>query len=369
MSRVFFADARCDVLSENLLLKTEMLFNASGIRKIIYKGDSVAVKIHPGESGTTAYLRPCFVGKVVDLVKGLGGAPFVIETTGLGGQRIIVESYLRAAARNGFTEETIGCKIVITDGQEEEGIKIQIEGAELREVEIPKAIADADALIVLSHGRGHASCGFGGAIKNLGMGCVSKRAKLAIHELTKPDYDQSLCSGCGWCERVCRWNAIAVRKGKAEFVGDRCVGCSACSQFVACKPGALRLPRERRERLQTRIADAAAAVIKSLAGEKVGFINFLLDITKRCDCSSITDTPIVQDIGVLASLDPVSIDRASIDLINGSVGLLQSAAEEFGVCNPNTDKFARIFDVDPAVQLRNLENLGFGTTKYELVKL
>jgi len=238
MSEVFFFDYS---KGENTLSGMESLCRESGILKLIPKGGAVAVKLHMGELGNTTYIRPVFVRRVVDLIRKAGGKPFVTDTTALyPGGRNTQSKYLFTAAFNGFVKESVGAPIVIADGDGYEGISVTVEnvvkGCQLKEVKIATKIYQADFLLLLSHVKGHMITGFGGAVKNLGMGCVTKEAKREQHRLNPPLLDESKCNGCEACIEVCPSEAIMMQQGKAKRDLEKCIHCSTCLVPRPLKP-------------------------------------------------------------------------------------------------------------------------------------
>lgn len=357
---VYLAGARSRDFGQEIFRGLEKLFSSVNP---VEEGDRVAIKIHPGVYGSVYYIRPCYIRKIADLVKDAGGKPFVIETVALTGDRKSRKRYEEAANKNGFSKDSLGCRLVI-DGS---GVLCRVNGREIRKIEVSKEIKEADSLLVVSRAKGHVTSGYGGCIKNLGMGCISPSGKMILHEVTKPSFYPSKCKGCGRCAGFCRSVASAAisMNGFPEIDMERCIGCAACA-LLCCRSGALRVSVKQRKRFQLRLADAAACVLGCFERGKYAFFNFLLDVTLRCDCSLLTDVPLVKNIGILASRDPVAVDNASIDLIDSEEGMENSEAERM---LPGEHKFRKIFGIDPKVQMRCLSKLGFGKMRYELKSL
>jgi len=356
-SKVLFFDYS---RGRNILQGIEALFTGLGFGGMV--GGSVAVKLHMGELGNTAYIRPVFVWRVASLVKKAGGRPFITDTTtNYPGERDTTEKYLATAACNGFAESTIGAPVVIADANGDAGISIpignSIEGCRIREVKVASKIYGASSLLVLSHVKGHELTGFGGAIKNLGMGCVIKETKRAQHMVNSPLLDESHCNGCGRCAKVCPPQAITMSQGKPSRDLARCIFCSTC--LFVCPSDAWLWPQEAKERLQVELAHSAAAVFSKFTG-KIGFINFVQDVTPMCDCTAPSGRPVVADVGILASYDPVAIDKASLDLID-QAPLVSGATE----ARP-PDLLGKMHGVSSLVQLKVAEKLGMGSLDYEL---
>ena len=359
MSDVYFLDY---AKGGSILRGMRDLLTMSSLADAMSPQRSVAIKLHMGELGNVTYIRPFFVRRVADLVKRAGGEPFVTDTTALyPGARGTPERYLATAAANGFTEASIGAPVVIAD-EGDDGIAVAIEspvdGCELTQIMVASKIHHADSMLVLSHAKGHMQTGFGGAIKNLGMGCVTQEGKAASHSANTPVFDESKCDGCGLCVEACPRDALVLAEGRIMRDMTRCMGCSSC--LFTCPMDAFEFPPGASDRLQVNVAHAAYAVLKNLKG-KVGFINFVQDVTPQCDCAAPAGKPVVQDVGILASLDPVAIDKASIDLIDQAPVVVSPAP-----ASP-PDLLGKIYGIDSLVQLRAAERLGLGKLEYNLI--
>jgi uncharacterized Fe-S center protein len=362
MARVYFLDYS---KNRNILQAMKDLFTKSSLDRTIPGQGSVAVKMHMGELGNITYLRPIFVRRVVDLIKKAGGEPFVTDTTTLyAGGRNTPERYLATAASNGFVEASIGAPVLIADDDGDEGVAVAVESpvasCELRDIRVATRIYHADSLMVLSHVKGHMQTGFGGTIKNLAMGCVTKKSKMAQHAANAPALNESRCDGFGSCVDACPTNALSIVEGKPVRDMQLCTNCSEC--IFSCPNGALSWPEGAKEQLQANIAHAAWAVLKKF-DRRVGFINFIQDVTPQCDCASPAGLPIVQDVGILASLDPVAIDKASLDLIDQAPLIVSPAPAR------PPDLLGRMHHTDSLVQLRTAERLGLGSLEYRLVTI
>lgn len=362
MSQVVFLDYSKET---EILPGIDALCRASGILGSISKGDSVAVKLHMGELGNVTYIRPTFVRRVVDLVKKRGAKPFVTDTVSLyPGARSNEKKYISTAAYNGFVRETLGAPIVIADGDGDEGRTVtlgkSVQGCGLVDVEVAAGVYEADFLLVVSHVKGHMITGFGGAVKNLGMGCVTKSSKREQHRVNPPLLDDSICDGCGSCLEACPVDALSMLDGRPQRDPDRCIYCSTC--LFACGRKALHWERKSKERFQVYLAHAAAAVVHGFE-RRVGFLNFVQDVTPHCDCAAPAGKALFADVGILASTDPVALDKASLDLID--------KARMIGC--PNTmsgpDKLGKWHQVDSLVQLRTAQALGVGMLDYRLKAL
>ncbi len=362
MSKVFLFDYSKE---GRVLPGIKSLFRESALLEMIPQGGLVAVKMHMGELGNITYIRPVFVRRVVDLIKRTGGKPFVTDTTALyPGSRDTESKYLSTAVFNGFSEESLGAPVVIADGDGYEGVLVPIgsavKGCELKEIKIAAKIYQADFLLLLSHVKGHMITGFGGAIKNLAMGCVTKEAKREQHRMNPPLLDESKCDGCEKCVEVCPTAAIIIEEGKPVRDLEKCLHCSTC--LFECPSGALFWERSNKEQFQVYLAHAASAVMQRFKG-KIGFINFVQDVTPQCDCASPSGKAIIPDIGILASLDPVAIDKASFDLIDQAPTVFSTTP----LIPP--DRLGKLHQVDSLVQLTVAQRLGLGSLGYQLITL
>jgi len=330
-------------------------WDAAGLSGLVGPGDLIALKVHFGEEGNHNYVRPHLLAPLAERVKAAGGRPFWTDTNTLYvGARSNAVDHLALAAAHGFTLEATGAPVIIADGLTgREEVRVRVDGRHSRDVGIAPAVAECDALVALSHATGHLVTGFGGAIKNLGMGCSSRKGKLYQHSVVKPRVHAATCTGCGACLEWCPVGAIALVEGKACIDPKACIGCGEC--LAACRPGAVRFQwRMASSGLQERMAEQAAGVLKRLAG-RVGCLTFVMDVGKDCDClPSRPEEVLLPAAGVLASRDPVAIDQAALDLIARHLG---RPIQEAG------------YAIDPAPQLDAAEALGIGTRAHDLVRV
>jgi len=366
--KVYFTNLRTKP-SVNLLKKLENLVKKAGIDQIDFDKKLVAVKIHFGEPGNLAYLRPNYAARIVSLLKSKGAVPFLTDSNTLySGRRANAPSHLEAAFENGYNPLATGCPVIIADG---------IRGTEYREVEvnlelcrsakIGSAIADADVVISMNHFKGHELTGFGGALKNLGMGSASVGGKLFLHSGSSPHIYEKNCTGCRVCEKYCAHDAIKVGKDKIAHIDyEKCVGCGQC--VAVCQYDAARVTwQNSSETVCRRITEYAYAVVK----DKPSFhINFIIDISPNCDCWDVNDYPIVPDIGFAASFDPVALDKACADLVMKAPALPGSV-----ICEENNnddmrgkDKFKHAHpDTQWQAGIDHGVKTGLGSSEYELV--
>lgn len=361
MSNVFLS--RFSGQHKSWLTKTEGLFDRAGFASLIKPGDIVAVKVHFGERGNTAFLPPIYVRRVVDKIKAAGGKPFVTDANTLYvGTRSNAVDHIRTAIENGFSYATVGAPLVIADGiNGKDYVTVEIEGKHIREAKIGSAAFHADAMIVLSHFKGHELTGFGGALKNVGMGLGCRSAKQVMHSDVLPQVDPEVCEACGECVEWCPAEAIAV--GTAAMIdATKCIGCGECT--VTCSFQAIMVNWKTEPHIiQEKIAEYTWAAVKDKPG-KVGYLNFVMNVSPDCDCWGWNDAPIVPDIGIAASLDPVAIDQACADLVNTTRGIPGRLAS---IDDP--DKFALVTGIDWRPLLAHGEALGLGSRSYNLVEV
>lgn len=367
--KVYFADMRASSRHESLPQKVNKLFRAAGFGELVGKDELVAVKLHFGEKGGTAFIHPVLVRQVVDRVKEAGGKPFLTDTNTLYvGTRANSVDHIQTALENGFSYATVNAPIIIADGLFGKNyVEIPLNGNHFDSVKIGSDIANADGMIVMSHTKGHIVTGFGGTIKNLGMGCGNRGGKQMMHSSLKPKVAEQGCKACNTCLKWCPADAILiVDKKKAEIDHAKCIGCGECT--VVCPTKAIKIQwKSETVDVQERMAEYAWGAVKEKQG-KVGFFNFVMNVTPDCDCNSWSDAYIVNDVGILASTDPVAIDQAAIDLINAQAGLRGTRLEKN--LEPGADKFKGVYpETDHEAQLRHAEKLGMGSREYELVAL
>jgi len=363
------------------------------LEDIISPGDVVAIKIHFGERYTRCYIRPIYVRKVVDKIKELGGKPFVCDTLFSGGKvlydenneplwsRRALEEGLQTAAMNGFTHETMGCPVIFADAPKGlKSVTFDFNGKYIKKIYMAPAIAEADVLLSLAHFKCHDCMSVGGALKNLALGCSSKQGKWWIHHNAKLEINPEKCDGCGKCIPACPANAIVMEKSKARIIPEKCIDCGVCVDYCPKKAFMSKSFPNIREQ-QARIGETAAGIIKYFEG-KCAFINLAIDIVPLCDCDPFVGIPIVPDLGVFSSKDPVAVDRACIDVANNSPGIPGSMAEVAGVMEKGAEKFNAIArlrwkatpgatDVAPdwRAMLDAAERAGAGTQRYDLIEV
>jgi len=382
-ARVWFMDSRVRSPVDSLELKARHLFEEAELYECFKPGDQVAIKVHWGEMLNTSYLRPNLIGVIIDEVKEHGGFPFVAEGTSLGfnSLRGTGYTYTSNGAAHGYNLATFGCPVISADGWTgTDDIEIDLpEGNILKRTFVSKPLATADAMIVVSHWKGHGAGGFGGAIKNLGIGCVSKRGKYLAHAGVDLEeevgVDPSKCPGteCPFsemCQAFCYTGAIRVDEGGLHFNRELCIFCSAaciCSYFggrAISSPVGRKYDLSYQERVEARFTDNALGVVKMIDSNNLAYVNYMIDVTPSCDCAMAADNQIVPNVGVFASRDPVAIDQACYDKMVEMQGLPDSQAEGMSV---GVDKLREILKFDPTIQLKVGAKIGLGRREYILV--
>ena len=353
-SQVYFiAGSRKDEPG-NLSKKFERLYLALGLDERIEKDAFVALKIHFGEKGNTGHIKPAWLGILVHRIRQRTRRAFFTDTNTLYvGQRSNAIDHLRLAAQHGFSLEKSGLPVHIADGligEDDEEIKAGLK--RIKTAKIAAGILHADWLICLSHLTGHVQTGVGGAIKNLGMGCASRAGKLEQHAEANPRISAKACRNCGICLDYCPAGAIIQKDGSAAIVNEKCIGCGEC--LVVCKFGAVKMRwGEDSGRLQEKMAEYAFTVWRHFKNQ-AAFINVLFQVTKDCDCMAGNQPAIVEDIGLLGSLDAVAVDKASVDL---------------AIKHGRKDVFRQGYEVDWSLQLKHGAAIGLGSLEYDLIEI
>ena len=367
-SKVYFADLRADV-HENLQQKLTRLMKTAGMGDIDFQDKFVAIKLHFGEPGNLAFLRPNWARTVADSVKERGGKPFLTDcnTLYVGGRKNALD-HMDSAMLNGFNPMTTGCQIIIGDGLKgSDEVEVPVVGGEyVKNAKIGRAVMDADVFISLTHFKGHEEAGFGGCLKNIGMGCGSRAGKMEQHNAGKPHVAQKHCIGCGQCRKICAHGAPIIENGKAHIDHDRCVGCGRC--IAVCPKDAVRIDwDETTTNLNCKIAEYTKAVVD---GRPCFHISLVIDVSPNCDCHAENDMAIVPNVGMFASFDPVALDMACVDAVNAQTPLRGSAADDAHAKAHVHDHFQRLHpDTNWRSCLEHGEKIGIGTREYELIKI
>lgn len=370
-SKVYFTDFRTRV-GVSLTEKLQRLIKKAGITDIDMDGKFVAIKMHFGELGNLSYLRPNYAKAVADVVKECGGKPFLTDCNTLyPGSRKNALEHLDCANINGFNTITTGCQIIIGDGlRGTDDITVPVRNGEYcKEAYIGRAVMDADIFISLTHFKGHESTGFGGAIKNIGMGCGSRAGKMHQHNSGKPIVHDDLCRGCRRCAKECGSDAITYENGKAVINQDICKGCGRC--IGACVFDAIENQNwNANEILGRKMAEYSQAVCD---GRPTFHISLVRDISPNCDCHGENDAPILPDVGIFASFDPVALDQACVDACLHATPMPDSQLSD-NLADPHWHHHHDNFlDSNPNVRwketLEHAEKIGLGTREYELIQM
>lgn len=366
-STVYLSRIKVRTPGENNCVKIARLCDAAGLDTVISKDDLTAVKLHFGELGNDTYIKPVFVRQVTDAVKKREGKPFLTDTNTMYiGSRHDAADHLKTAILHGFAYAVVDVPLVIADGLKGQNYReVPVPGKHFKSVKIAGDILDADAMVVLTHVKGHALSGFGGAIKNLAMGCAPPLGKRDQHQGMQAEINESKCAGCGYCVNQCPFGAINL-EDKASVDKSICYGCSACLQVCPEEAIDFNWSRDVPKFLERMVEYASGAV----AGKKgrVLYLSILTGITPDCDCVPWSDTPIVPDIGFLASTDPVAIDAAAVDLINQQRGNEHSSLHAHH--EPGADKFSGVWEkVDGLHLISYAQKFGLGSRNYSLIEL
>ncbi len=348
-SSVFFTPVS-NPKTQSPLAKIDRLLAACHINQKYSPPQLVAIKAHFGEMGNTAFLRPVYFRPIIDVLKRMGTKPFMTDTnTVYVGMRTNSVDHLHNANLNGFNYSTLQVPVIIADGLRGESILEVETGTPLApKAKLASEIMRADGLVVVSHFKGHEVSGFGGALKNLSMGCAARAGKLEMHSSGTPFVDQAICTACGLCAEHCGSQAIAMNP-KAEIT-EACVGCARC--IAVCPEHAIKIDwNESSEQTMKKMMIYAAAVHRAFKG-KVIYLNIMTSISPACDCYPGNDGPITSDIGFAASEDPVALDKACWDLVCQKMG-----KEPFHEFYPY---------LNPSIQFEYAQTLQFGSSGYEL---
>ena len=373
-AKVYFTDFRTPYGGDTMPGKLKKLIRKAGIAQLNLEGQFVAIKIHFGELGNVSYLRPNYARAVVDVVKELGGKPFLTDCNTLyPGSRKNALEHLYCAWENGFTPLTVGCPILIGDGLKgTDDIEVPVRGGEyVKNAKIGRAVMDADVIISMTHFKGHEATGFGGALKNLGMGCGSRAGKKEQHNNGKAYVQQEICRGCRRCMRECANDGLVFDPATRKMHVDKehCVGCGRC--VGACNFDAIDFEDPNsNQMLNYRIAEYAKAVVD---GRPQFHISLVMDISPNCDCHGENDAPILPDVGMFASFDPLALDQACADACMKCEPLPNSQLGEHMRDPHFVDHHDHFTNSTPESEwqscLSHAEKIGLGTRDYELIRL
>ncbi len=373
MSKVFFASTRVKKwkYSDSMAGKLETMLKTIDLSQYFEPKEWVAVKTHFGSEGAHRIVRPVFLRKVVEAIKAVGAKPFVTDTV-----RIKGLDYLEVANQNGINHLSVGAPVVLADGlYGNDNIMVRA-GEILGEIAVASGIHDVPAMVVCSHVKGHIQAGYGGAIKNLAMGCVSgshrhcgwRCGRGAMHTIGegKLVWDESKCTLCLQCQEICPLEGIYFKDHKFGYDDDLCWRCGRCTRV--CPEGAITLPGGDDETFMRSLSEAAMAVLSTFKPKKVLYVNFLTEIQPECDCMPAAEVPVIQDIGILLSDDLVAIEKASVDMLLHQKPLPASLAEDEKV-RDGSDILFELHKKPYMLQIQEAERLGLGSSQYEIIRI
>ena len=362
-SKVYFTTFHT-TLEENIQQKLSRLLLTAGMDQIDFKNRYVAIKMHFGEPGNLAYLRPNYAKTVADLVRQLGGKPFLTDcnTLYVGGRKNALD-HIESAYVNGFTPYTTGCHVIIADGLKgSDDVAVPVDGEYVKNARIGRALMDADIVISLTHFKGHEATGIGGAIKNLGMGGGSRAGKKEMHADGKPAVNAEKCIGCGACRKICAHDAPTIENRKMHIDTNKCVGCGRC--IAVCPMDAIEgVYDPNGHLLNCKMAEYAKAVVQ---GRPSFHISLAMDISPNCDCHPENDVPVIPNVGMFASFDPVALDEACAEMCSRMPRNPNAAFEDAS----SDDLFHAVHTVTHwQDQTEHGEKIGLGSREYELIEI
>ena len=356
-SQVYFVPARFDEDPASLAAKQQLLFKQANLARVVAEKDLIAIKMHFGEHGNVTHLRPEHVRGFVDCVKELGGRPFLAETQTLYmGRRSNAVDHMILASEHGFTPDNVGAPVIMADGLfGNSELTVPTPGADEKDVALAADIVRAQGMLVVTHVTGHGGAGLGGTIKNVGMGCASRKGKMLQHSNIQPSIDPEKCTLCKVCMEWCPANSISEDDSLNAAVIDEetCIGCGEC--LTVCRFGAVRFNwGVGSADMQRKMAAHTWGLHRQKRG-RIAYVSYMVNMTNECDCFGQKHEVVVPDVGILASFDPIAVDQATLDLFEKHAGA--SLRKKY---HPQ---------IDPTVALKYGEQIGLGSRTYELVEL
>jgi uncharacterized Fe-S center protein len=353
-SKVYFIAASRREPDESIAEKTKKIFLQLGLDKRVEREHFVGLKIHFGEKGNTGYIRPSWLSLLIHQIKSKTSRVYITDTNALYvGSRSNATAHLKLAAEHGFTIDTLQIPVLIADGLiGRNDDEVEVDLPHIKTAKLASTFMNTDFLVCLSHFTGHVQTGFGAALKNLGMGCASRAGKLEQHSDVRPWINPKACKNCLVCLDYCPVDAIEEGEGSVRIISERCIGCGEC--LVVCSVGAVKMRWDEDSiRVQEKMAEYAYSLWKIL-NDNVACLNFVVGVTKNCDCMAKDEPAIVEDIGILGSVDPVAVDKASVDMVNE---------------RSHRDLLREVHNVDWSIQLEHAQQIGLGHMDYELIKV
>jgi uncharacterized Fe-S center protein len=348
----------------------EKLIKKAGIEQIDFQNKFTAIKIHFGEPGNLSYIRPNYAARIVQFLQKRNARVFLTDSNTLYcGQRSNAIDHLESAMKNGFNPMVVPCPVIIADGLKAiEYREVEVKGDYCKTAKIGSAIADADIIISMTHFKGHEQTGFGGTLKNLGMGSASAAGKMELHSSSKPVIEPDNCTSCGQCVKYCASDAVTLNDNKKAVIDyEKCIGCGQC--VAVCQFDAAQIVSDSTsDIINYKIADYTLAVLK----EKPNFhISFIMDVSPLCDCWGHNDAAIIPNIGIAASFDPIALDKACADMVANASASPNSCLNkhEYGDLQ-GKDKFYLLHpNTNWKVGLEYGEKIGLGQMDYELITI
>jgi len=358
-SKVLFCSVYYDKYdaSATLPAKFSRMIDRSDIKEFV-KDKLTVIKMHLGRNSGHSTIHPIYVKILVDKLKEYGAKNVYIT-----------DQTVKGAKARGYTEDYLGVPVVPSCGYTNKYYyEKYVDFRTFKNVDVAGHIHDAEAMIVLSHVKGHGACGYGGACKNIAMGCVTDRTRRQIHNLEGGlVWNEELCTHCELCISSCNHNANKFDdENKYRVVYDYCTFCQHCVKV--CPQGAIRMDDDRYRDFQTGMAICTEEVLKVFDSKNVSYINFLTNITALCDCWGFTTPSLVPDIGIMYSKDIVAIEKASLDAIKVE-NLIMAGIPQGYELGTEGHLFQRLHHKDPFIQLEELEKRGLGTQEYEIEEI